>query len=136
MKDRTYYIRVNGKSVPVSRKIYKTYHKMGRRERYLEEADEDKNVMSYNALDNNDRTGEEIISETDVDSVADSAISSLMIDKLRSVVSSLPMEDQELLRLLYWEGLSHSQIAVKMNMPKSSVTWRLDKLLKILKKHL
>lgn len=42
----SYYIPVEGKLVEVEEKVYTTYYKMSRRERYLEERDKENGAMS------------------------------------------------------------------------------------------
>ena len=46
-----YYIPVEGKLVDVEESVYTAYYKMSRRERYLEERDQENGVMSYDALE-------------------------------------------------------------------------------------
>lgn len=54
-----YYIPVDGKLVEVEETVYTAYYKMSRRERYLEERDQENGVMSYDALDHNGMVGQE-----------------------------------------------------------------------------
>ena len=48
-----FFIPIEGKLIEVEENVYIAYYKMGRRERYLEERDQDNGVLSYDALDQN-----------------------------------------------------------------------------------
>mgnify|MGYP000260390419 CR=1 FL=1 len=48
---KEYRIKVQGQLVPVSEEVYLTYHRMKRRETYLEERDTTNGVFYYSALD-------------------------------------------------------------------------------------
>ena len=55
-----YFIPIEGKLIEVEENVYVAYYKMGRRERYLEERDQENCVLSYDALDRNGMVGKEI----------------------------------------------------------------------------
>jgi RNA polymerase sigma-70 factor (ECF subfamily) len=47
-----------------------------------------------------------------------------MIEKVRSLMSELPVEQQRMLELAYFEGLTHTEIAVRTGQPLGTVkTW-------------
>ena len=46
---------------------------------------------------------------------------------LRSVIASLPLQDAELIRLRYWEGLASHEVAIVLGISASAVRCRLAK---------
>lgn len=66
-----YYIPVEGKLVEVEKTVYTAYYKMSRRERYLEERDQENGVMSYDALDHNGMVGQEAFQDVQAGTLED-----------------------------------------------------------------
>ena len=58
-----YFIPIEGKLIEVEENVYVAYYKMGRRERYLVEQDQNNGVASYDALDTESRIGIEALKE-------------------------------------------------------------------------
>lgn len=69
-----YYIPIEGKLIEVEGNVYVAYYKMGRRERYLEERDNENRLLSYDALDNNGVVGQEMFKDSNVESLEDMAL--------------------------------------------------------------
>ena len=57
-----------------------------------------------------------------------------MMEKVRGVMASLPQEQQRSLKLAYFEGLSHSEIAAKTGDPLGTVKTRIRSALASLRK--
>jgi RNA polymerase sigma-70 factor (ECF subfamily) len=57
--------------------------------------------------------------------VADEAERNAMMEKVRSVLSSLPQEQRKSLELAYFEGLSHAEIASRTGDPLGTVKTRI-----------
>lgn len=53
-----YYIPIEGTRIEVEKVVYEAYYKMSRRERYIEERDENNGVVSYHAIEANGIDGE------------------------------------------------------------------------------
>lgn len=61
---------------------------------------------------------------------------SSMIEKVRGVLKGLPLEQQALMELAYFEGLSHSEIATRTGDPLGTVKTRIRAALTSLRKAL
>lgn len=56
--------------------------------------------------------------------------------QLQNALSSLPEEEQDVLRLRYYEKYSVQQIAEALGLTLDAVAWRMKKGMKAMKKHL
>lgn len=59
-----------------------------------------------------------------------------MIEKVRSVMSGLPLEQQRMLELAFFEGLTHSEIAARTGEPLGTVKTRIRSALASLRKEI
>jgi RNA polymerase sigma-70 factor (ECF subfamily) len=57
-------------------------------------------------------------------------------NEVREAILLLPPEYQEVLRLFYWDDMPQQKIADFLNLPLTTVKWRLHKAKQMLKKHL
>ena len=79
---KEYQIKVQGQLVPVSEEIYLTYHRMKRRETYLEEKDTTNGVFYYSALDTEGTNGEDVNPNLVSPRVEDLIMDKLIAEKL------------------------------------------------------
>ncbi len=130
----THYIKVNGQLVPVSEEVFDAYHYYERRERSLAEKDFQNGVVSYDALDTEDMLGEDMFPDESATSPEDVAIANLLSKQLHAYLAKLPLEDQKLLRAIYFEGMSERNIAEQTGIPKSTISDRRLRAIAKLKK--
>lgn len=57
-------------------------------------------------------------------------------EALRLAIEKLPPEWQECVRMTYFDGLSQNEIAAKLNIERSTVSWRLIKATNRLREYL
>lgn len=138
MKERErYQIRVQGKLVEVQKPLYLTYYRMSRREKYLEEKDAFHGVVLYSSLDTEETTGEDMLPDTDSDSLEDVVVSKIMREKLRSAIKQLHHTERELIYALFYEGKTERQVSCSLGIPQKALNDKkrliLCKLLKFLK---
>lgn len=131
---KEYYIRVQSTLVVVTKEVYKAYYGAKRHEKVLSEKDERHGLVSYNALDNADTIGENMIPDDDALSIEDVVISRILSESLHRCLALLPKADQELISALYFEGLSERQLAEKSHTPQRTIHDRKVKVLRKLKK--
>jgi len=99
-EEKKYYIRVPESLVEVSEEVYRAYHQEKRRSYTVSEKDQRNGLTSYDELDTEGLTGEEMIPDREAVSVEDAAIAHIMRDKLRRCLSLLDKSDQELIYAL------------------------------------
>lgn len=131
---KEYRIKVQGQLVPVSEEVYFTYHRMKRREIYLEERDTANGVFYYSAMDTTESTGEDGIPDLTSPRVEDVVVDKLLAEKLHQCLAALTKEEQELIFLLFFQNKSEHQLAAETGIPRMTIHDRKTKILRTLKK--
>lgn len=126
---------VGGRPVPVAEQVYKTYYKMERREKYLEESDVAHGKVNYHALDTDEFGGEEILADSN-HNVEDDAIFHIFADKLWECLDLLDAQERELINALFFEGKSERQLASQTGIHNMTIHSRKRRILNKLKKML
>ncbi|HBR01224.1 MAG TPA: sigma-70 family RNA polymerase sigma factor, partial [Ruminiclostridium sp.] len=129
-----YRIKVQGQLVPVSEEVYLTYHRMKRRETYLEERDTTNGVFYYSALDTEGTNGEDVIPDLVSPRVEDAAVDKLLAEKLHQCLSQLTRDEQELIFTLFFQNKSERQLAAETGIPQKTINDRRHRILVKLKK--
>ena len=134
MADREkYVIKIQGKLIEVTPDVYYAYFRMERQERWQEEKKQEHEVFSYDALDNGETVGSEVIPDMASPSLEELAIARELHDQIRHAVAALPKAERELLRAIYFEGLTEKEYAEKMGMSQTGISYRRRKILSKLK---
>ena len=128
-EDKSYYLYAFGQRVEVKKAVYCTYHQMLRRERYLEERDQKKGRILYSDWDTPTAVGEEMLQDHQV-WVEEQAIKNILLEQLWKEIARLPRQDQEILHLLFWEGLSERQAAECLGLPRMTLNYSKHRILK------
>ena len=130
---KEYRIKVQGQLVPVSEEVYLTYHRMKRRETYLEERDTTNGVFYYSALDTEGTNGEDVIPDLVSPRVEDAAVDKLLAEKLHQCLSQLTRDEQELIFTLFFQNKSERQLAAETGIPQKTINDRRHRILVKLK---
>lgn len=128
-----YYIPIEGKLIEVEGNVYVAYYKMGRRERYLEERDNENRLLSYDALDNNGVVGQEMFKDSNVESLEDMALVKELTSQLHCCIDMLPKAEKELIQAIYFEGMSDTEYSKRIGKTQQAVSYRHRKILSKLK---
>lgn len=131
---KEYWIKVQGQLVPVSEEIYFTYHRMKRRETYLEERDAANGVVYYSALDTEETNGEDGIPDLLSLCVEDMVMDKLILEKLHQCLAQLAKEEQELIHALFFRALTERQYAEMTGIPQKTINDRRHRIMAKLKK--
>ena len=128
-----YIIRIQGDLIEVSEDVYYAYFRMERQERWQEEKKQAHDVLSYDALDNEEIVGAEMIPDLTSPSLEESVISRELKDRLHHAVDALPREERELIHAIYFEGKSEREYAKKQGCSQNKIYKRRIKILSKLK---
>jgi RNA polymerase sigma factor (sigma-70 family) len=131
---KEYRIKVQGQLVPVTEAIYLTYHRMKRREIYLEERDTANGVFYYSAMDTVETTGEDGIPDLASPRVEDVVVDKLITEKLHRCLDQLTNAEQELIYTLFFQNKSEHQMAAETGIPRMTIHNRKKRILARLKK--
>lgn len=134
-KEKTYYIRAMGEAVEVPKDLYLAYFKMRRQEMGLLERDRYNGTLHYNDLDTNETVGIEALADESA-SVEDAVVNKLMVEKLRTGISSLDETDRQLIQALFFDGLSERKLSQKTGIPHMTIHDCKMRVLEKLKKFL
>ena len=132
--NKNYYIKIGGQLVPVTEEVYREYHKMGRRERYLESVIPLNGTFNYSERDTDEMSGEESIADTGTPPVEQIAINATMVERLYKCLDMLSDKERELVDALYFKGYSEREWSVKSGIPRKTLAYQRGKLLAKLKK--
>jgi len=131
---KEYRIKVQGQLVPVSEDVYVTYHRMKRRETYLEERDAANGVFYYSALDTEGTNGEDVIPDLVSPRVEDLILDKLLSEKLHQCLEQLSNGEKELIHALFFRAISERQLAAETGLHNMTIHDRKIKILGKLKK--
>ncbi len=131
---KEYRIKVQGQLVPVSEEVYVTYHRMKRRETYLEERDTVNGVFYYSTMDTAETTGEDGIPDLASPRVEDVVVDKLIAEKLHRCLDQLSKYEQELIFNLFFQNKSEHQMAAESGIPRMTIHNRKKRILTHLKK--
>ena len=128
-----YMIKVEGKLVEVTPDVYYAYFRMERQERGQEEKKRRNVVVSYDALDTEGTTGAEAVPDLIVPSLEHQIISREIRDTLHQAVDALPKAERDLIKAIYFEGMTENDYAKVSGMSQTGVSYRRRKILSKLK---
>ncbi|ETA81697.1 sigma-70 family RNA polymerase sigma factor [Youngiibacter fragilis] len=131
---KEYQIKVQGQLVPVSEEVYVTYHRMKRRETYLEERDTANGVFYYSAMDTAETTGEDGIPDLASPRVEDVVMDKFIADRLHWCLDQLSKEEQELIFTLFFQNKSEHQLSRETGIAQKTIHNRKVRILAQLKK--
>ncbi len=134
MTDRErYIIKVQGKLVEVTPDVYYAYFRMERQERGQEEKKQRNDVVSYDALDEEETSGMEAMPDLISPSMEELAIASDLHARLHRAVKLLPRAERELIEAIYFHEKSTADYAEAHGLTVRGVNKRRQKILSKLK---
>ena len=124
-----YMIKVEGKLVEVTPDVYYAYFRMERQERWQEEKQQGYAVMSYDALDDGETVGVEVVPDLTTPSMEEAVMTREIHEKLHRALDALPKAERELIQAIYFDGFTEKEYAVSSGLSQQGVSYRLRKIL-------
>ena len=107
--EKEYYLFVNGKKIPVTKKVYQIYWKEKNHENYLKQLDIENQLLLFSSFDHDGHFEENIEDKSvDVDKIVQTQ---MMIDAVQSALEKLTPEEREIIEKIYFEGDSIRKVA-------------------------
>ena len=128
-----YIIKVEGKLVEVTPEVYYAYFRMERQERWQEEKQQGHAVVSYDALDDGETVGVEVVPDLTTPSMEEAVMTREIHEKLHRAVEDLPKTERELIHAIYFDGMTTREYAKLSGLSQTGVSYRLRKILSKLK---
>ena len=130
MADKEKYMtKVGGKLVEVTPDVYYAYFRMERQERWQEEKQQGHAVVSYDALDDGETVGVEVVPDLTTPSMEEAVMTREIHEKLHRAVDALPKAERELIQAIYFDGFTEKEYAVSSGLSQQGVSYRLRKIL-------
>lgn len=135
-KDETYkdkkFIPLHGMLMEVTPEQYIDFYRTRNRQRYLDKRSAEKGDISIDMLTTPEFNGENIlVSEEDV---AEQVINQMMLDKLRDSLGLLTADEMELIRDVFYDGITERDLAKKHRVSQVAIHKRKKRILDKLKK--
>ena len=124
-----YMIKVEGKLVEVTPDVYYAYFRMERQERWQEEKQQGHAVVSYDALDDGETVGVEVVPDLTTPSMEEAVMTREIHEKLHRALDALPKAERELIQAIYFDGFTEKEYAVSSGLSQQGVSYRLRKIL-------
>ena len=124
-----YMIKVEGKLVEVTPDVYYAYFRMERQERWQEEKQQGHAVMSYDALDDGETVGVEVVPDLTTPSMEEAVMTREIHEKLHRALDALPKAERELIQAIYFDGFTEKEYAVSSGLSQQGGSYRLRKIL-------
>ena len=132
-ENKKYMIRVDKVLVEVSCEVYRAYYSIERHTRTLDEKDARNGKVLYSDLDTDELLGEEMIPDLVSERVEDTAINSVLRDKLHQYLAMLPAQDMELIQALYFQCMTEREYARQIGISQKGVNKRRQRVLEKLR---
>lgn len=129
------FLPMHGMLMEVSQDVYRDFYKNIRRQQYITEQSISNGDVSYDALDNEDYNGEEILADP-TENVPEQVERKIMRENLTRVLLLLPKDEEKLIREHFFEGISQVELGKMYGIDQSNISRKIKKILKKLKNFL
>lgn len=126
---KKYQLPAEGKMIDVTEEQYRAFYKCKRREKYLEERDQEHKLYHYSDLDTEELLGEEMFSYPNEEGIEERIVDRILIESLLRCVGKLPEEDQELIHALYYQGKTERVCADEFGISQKTINNQRNRIL-------
>ena len=130
--NKKYYIFVGNEKIEVDYEVYKSYWQITNRERYLERLDRQNKLLFFSDLSTEYSFEDNIVDKNfDLEKIVETK---MLIDRVREAINSLNDEEREIIERLYYQDESTRIAAEALNLHKTSLIRKRDRILEKLRK--
>ena len=127
------FIPVQGCLLEVMREQYADFYREKERWRYLKKLDTQNGLLSLDGFVNDGGNALDFIADEAAD-VVQTVIHAVMVDRLKTAFSYLLESEQDLIKALFFDGLSEREAAEQRGVSQSAINRRKGKILAKLRK--
>ncbi len=131
---KKYYIRMHGLLIEVSKELYTEYHYIDRQLKTLIEKDARNGVVSYNALDTSEASGEAMMPDRDTPSVEEQEIAEIMSKELRRCIALLTPPEQDLIHAIFYDEATEDEVGKMLGISQQAVSKRKERIIEKLRR--
>ncbi len=139
-----YYIALEGQTFEVSKELYDAYYRCRRKERYFsqdlkkEHTKIDKETGLLTVIPSREDSLERLLEvekqfAEDAESVEDTVIRTIMLEKLRVALKCLSDEEKTIIHALFYQEISEVELAKQLGIARTTLQSRKYKILEKLK---
>ena len=122
MKEKEHYvIRIGESIVKVSQEVYYAYYQMQRQEQWQEEKKKDHNVLSYDALDDQETLGIESIVDVTAPTMDEILVAHELCQRVRDAIAWLPKAERDVIQAIYYKDLSEREVARSLGVSQNKI---------------
>ena len=130
---KRYFINLGYAVMETNRENYYAFYKEKRRQKYIREEAELFGEVSYNALDSDEFRGADVVIDKS-EPFEDVIEGAILTERLPGLLSLLNDEEREIIIHIFYKKESERELAKKWNIPRKTLSYRKEKVLKNLKK--
>jgi RNA polymerase sigma factor (sigma-70 family) len=127
------FVPLHGMLMEVTEADYRDFYRDAERQKYLRKEANRTGEVSYNALDTDEMSGEDIIPDTSP-LLDEQVTDKLLVEELLSCFGRLDAADRRLLAALYFNGKSERELARQLEVPRKTLSYRKNKALERLRR--
>ncbi len=127
------FVPLHGMLMEVTDEQYADFYRAKNRQRYLDRRSAENGDISIDMLTTDEFNGADILIDT-AEPVDEQAIRKVMTDKLTCCLSLLSVDEQELIRKLFYEGMTEREYAAEKGIYHNAVHKKKMRILEKLKK--
>ena len=126
------FLPLHGMLMEVTEETYRDFYKSKRRQKYIDERSAENNDFSYDMLTTDDFNGEDILAD-ESEPLDEQVIRKIMTDKIKDTLPLLVVDEQKLIREIFYEELSERTLAENTAFRRLRYIRKKSKFLKNLK---
>ncbi len=142
---KEYYIALEGQTFKVSKELYDAYYKGKRKDRYFtqdlkkEHTKVDKETGKLTVIPSREDSLERLLEvekqfAEDAESVEDTVIRIIMLEKLRRALNRLSNEEKTIIQALFYQEISEVELSKRLGIARTTLQSRKYKIFEKLKK--
>lgn len=128
------FIPVQGMLLEVSKKVYKDFYRNYERARYLSKLNKKFDIIPLETADNLNVSATNNRVENEVADVVDTISNRIIVDKLYKCLDTLNEEDKNLIKSIYFVGMTEREIAEVQGVSQVAIHKRKHRILRKMKK--
>ena len=128
-----YIITIDGADIEVTEDVFLAYSQAERRERYLEERDQERGLLHLSALAQDRESA--VPDETTI-SAEEHMLRHISLLELQNCLAALTKDDRDLIVQRYWHCRSQQELAQEMGISQQAVSYKERRILEAMKKFL
>lgn len=127
------FLSLHGMLMEVSEADYEDFYRQKRRQKYIKERSKNNGDVSYDRIIAEGLDGRDALPDGGED-VAEQVVQKILLEKLEQALSLLAEDEMELIRDVFYNGLTERDLAMKHGVSQVAIHKRKNRILEKIKK--